>query len=405
MRIGMMVDIYKPHVSGVTNHIALTKQHLEKLGHDVFVFTFGDSDYKDDEKNVIRSSGIPIVAPVIKEDVHINVGYNRRARKLLHSMDIVHLHHPFISGTMAMRYCKPRGIPIVFTNHTRYDLYYQAYLPMLPESLGDAFLQAYLPSFFRRCDLVIAPSPGMRDVLTRYGNKTPLEVILNGVDLKPIRAEKNVIKRETLGYKQDDIILLYVGRLGPEKNLNFLIRAFAGTAEAYGQTRLLLVGDGYDRGNLEDRVQHMGINHLVRFEGVVPYDELPRYLHLADAFVTASISEVHPLTVIEAMAAGLPVLGIKSPGVADTVEDGVTGFIARDDLAAFTAKMVRLVTENKLRRELGENAFNEANKYAIDRTSKILLDRYKLLVDEAAFRKNKLGVKFINFIDRLGSKI
>ncbi len=80
-------------------------------------------------------------------------------------MDITHVHHPFVSGSLAMRYCVPRNIPIVFTNHTRYDLLTQAYIPILPETIGDAALKAYLSPFYRACDLVIVPSPSMRQVL------------------------------------------------------------------------------------------------------------------------------------------------------------------------------------------------------------------------------------------------
>ena len=117
MRIGMMADTYKPHISGITTYIALNKQELEKAGHEVFVFTFGDDDYKDKETNVIRSRGVPIV----DTGYYLNFGYKREARKLLKTMDIVHLHHPFLSGSIGLRICRPRGIPLVFTNHTRYD--------------------------------------------------------------------------------------------------------------------------------------------------------------------------------------------------------------------------------------------------------------------------------------------
>jgi len=387
MRIGMIADAYKPHVSGVTNHIALNKQFMEAAGHEVLVFTFGEGEHPDDEPNVIRSRGVPLV----DSGFYFNVSYTNEARKLLHSMDIVHVHQPFLSGTLALRYCKPRGIPIVFTNHTRYDLYYRAYLPMLPESLGEAFLQAYLPTFFRAIDKVIAPSEGLRQVLRGYGVTTPIELIPNGVDIQPFQQAAMPQERAQFGFGDDDIVLLYVGRLGPEKNLPFLLRCFAGTFEAYANVRLLIVGDGPERDNLEDRVQHMGLEEGVRFAGLVPYEQLPPYLLMADAFVTASVSEVHPLTVIEAMAAGLPVLGIESPGVSDSVIDGQTGLLAKNALPSFTAKMVRLVTEHEARRKMGAQAREHAKQYDIGRTSKMLLDCYEELVVDVARRNGSLG--------------
>jgi glycosyltransferase involved in cell wall biosynthesis len=396
MRIGMLADIYKPHISGVTNHISLNKQFLEKAGHEVFVFTFGDEDYRDDEGNVIRSRGLPLV----DTGYYLSFRYNLHAQRLLRTMDIVHVHHPFLSGHLALRYSQPRGIPIVFTNHTRYDLYAQFYLPMIPEMVGEVFLQAYLPSFCRSCDLVIAPSAGMRAVLQRFGVDKPVEVLPNGVDLSPFRAVKDPVRRADLGFAEDDVVLVYTGRLGLEKNLTFLLRSFAGTANAYGNVGLLVVGDGPERDNLQDRVQYMGIADRVCFTGMIPYEQLPRYLSAADAFVTASVTEVHPLSVIEAMAAGLPVLGIQSPGVGDTIEDGITGLIApEEDLAVFTALMVRLVTEHENRAEMGMRAREAAEAYAIERTVQLLVKHYQRILKASVGRKRTLRTRMTKMID------
>ncbi len=397
MRIGMMADVYKPHVSGITNYIALNKRALEQAGHQVYVFTFGDLDYEDDEERIIRSPGFPL----LDTGYYLSLRYSPEARNLINSMDLVHVHHPFLSGSLALRYCRPRGIPIVFTNHTRYDLYAQVYLPVLPEVFGETALEAYLPSFCRACDLVIAPSPGMRNVLTRFGVNTSIDVIPNGVDLKPFTNPPKIEDAERLRLQKDEVILIYTGRLSPEKNLIFLLRAFNGAAKAFANVKLLLVGDGPERDNLRDRVGHMGIQDRVIFTGMVPYHSLPGYLALADAFVTASVTEVHPLSVIEAMAVGLPVLGIQSPGVGDTVEDGKTGFIVpEEDLAAFTALMARLITQADERRALGEKASEAAKKYSIERTTEILLERYASVVMRTSDRKHSLRARWSRFLDR-----
>lgn len=397
MRIGMMSDMYKPHVSGVIVHIALIKHYLEKLGHEVYVFTFGDLEQKDSEANIIRSPGLPLV----DTGFYLNIRYTTTAQKLLTTMDVVHVHHPFLSGRLAIRYCKPRLIPIVFTNHTRYDLYARAYLPLIPDVVGEAFLMAYLPSFFRACDLVIAPSHGLREVLRRFGVTSEIEVIPNGLDLSPYRGPVEPIERAGLGFSAKDVLLIYTGRLGPEKNLPFLLRAFAGTAKAYNNVGLLILGDGPERDNLEDRVAYMGIADRVYFTGMVAYEEIPRYLSTADAFVTASVTEVHPFSVIEAMAAGLPVLGIQSPGVGDIIEDNQTGLLVpEEDVAAFTAKMVRLVTDQRRRKRMGERAREAANTYAVERTTKILLDHYQRLVIEASQKKRGLRTRLSLLLDR-----
>lgn len=391
MRIGMMADIYKPHISGVTNYISLSKARLEELGHEVFVFTFTgkEPNYQDDEVNVIRSPGITL----FDTGYSFNLRYNRKSRKLLQTMDIVHVHHPFISGSLALLYCRQRRIPIVFTNHTRYDLYTQAYTTGVVEIISETAIEAYMPNFCRSIDLVVAPSAGMRDVLIKMGVDAQIEVLPNGVNLEPFINNTEIKNRQEFGFNQEDVLLIYVGRLGPEKNLQFLLRAFAGAAQAYDHIGLLLVGDGPEKDNLQDRVQYMRLKEKVKFTGLVPYEHLPSYLAMVDGFVTASVTEVHPLSVIEAMASGLPVLGINSPGVGDTVIDGETGYLAsEEDLAVFTAKLIRLITKHEQRIKMGKNAQQAADKYSIVHTTQKLLENYEHVIET---RKNsKRGFRY-----------
>jgi glycosyltransferase involved in cell wall biosynthesis len=384
MRIGMMADAYKPHVSGVTNVISLSKRFLEKAGYEVYVFTFGGGDYQDDEPNIVRTRGMQL----IDTGLYFSARHSSEAQKILRKMDIIHVHHPFTSGQLAIRYCRAEGIPLVFTNHTRYDLYAHAYLPMVPEALGDAFLRAYMPSFCKACDLVIAPSPGLKEVLINLGVEAKIDVIPNGVDIRPFQSVEQPIPREQLGFKEEDVILTYMGRIGIEKNLPFLLRAFAGIAGTYDNVGLMIIGDGGDRENLEDRVRIMGIGDRVHFTGMIPYQELPAYMKVADAFVTASVTEVHPLSVIEALAAGLPVVGIQSPGVGDTIEDGVTGYLApEEDLAVFTAKISRIVTDREARTKMALQAKETSKIYSIENTTQTMIECYERLYSDYAGRK------------------
>ena len=395
MRIGMMADAYKPHISGITNYIDLNKRYLERAGHDVFVFTFGDLDYQDGEARVIRSPGLPLQ----DTGYYLSFSYNRAAKRLLQSMDIIHVHHPFLSGRLALRYSRPLQIPILFTNHTRYDLYAQAYLPMMPEEISDGLLKAYMPSFCEAVDLVVSPSAGMEKILRGLDVKSPIEVVPNGVELERYR-KIEPLPRADFGFGADDILFIYVGRLGPEKNLNFLLRAFNGVAQAFDHVRLLILGDGPARADIEALASDFGLAGRVRFEGMIPYERLPAYLSMCDAFVTASVTEVHPLSVIEGMASGLPVLGIRSPGVGDTVEDGVTGFLTDEDTAAFAVKMTRLVTEPGLRKKMGAAARQASSHYAIERTTQIMLKIYERLCYESRPRQRGLRFRMRTFIEQ-----
>ena len=395
MRIGMLADAYKPHISGVTNHISLNKKFMQAAGHEVYIFTFGDLDYNEDEENVIRSTGLPIV----DTGFYINLAYSKKARDILKTMDVIHVHHPFVSGTLAQRYGRTYGIPVIFTNHTRYDLYYQAYLPMFPEELGENILHTYMPRFCERCDMVIAPSPGMREVLKGFGVETPVEVVPNGVDIRPFQDCIRGADRAEFGFNEDDVVLIFVGRIAPEKNLKFLLQAFAGVQEAYQNVRLLLVGGGPELEKLKEWVKKSRLEEYVCFTGIVSYAEIPEYVCMANAFVTASVTEVHPLTVIEAMSAGLPVLGIISPGVGDTVQDGMNGFLTHNDMAAFAAKLSRLVSEGELRSKLAQGAFQTAQDYAIEHTSQILLEKYQEVWEENKKQRKGLRANIEQFLD------
>lgn len=384
MRVGMLADLYKPHLSGVTNYISLNKRALEALGHKVFVFTLGNLDHEDDELHVIRSPAIPL------SDTGVNVGfrYSRVAQRKLVSMDVLHVHHPFISGHLAIRYGRRRGLPIVFTNHTRYDLYSHFYLPLMPDALSRSIMESYLPRFCAQCDLTIAPSRGIERILREMGVKGEVAVIPNGIDLKPFASPKAVQPRARFA-APDETLLLYVGRLGPEKNLAFLIRAFAGARAACGHARLLVVGDGPELDNLRDRVARSGLSDCVHFAGRVPYEEVPGYMAIADALVTASVTEVHPLSLIEAMASGLPLLGIRSPGVEDIIVDGENGLLCGDDIAAYTALMVRLLLDAELRRRLADGARRASQAYAIERTSAQVLAHYVRLMEAGGRRRTR----------------
>lgn len=380
----MMVDSYKPYVSGITNYVELNKRYFEKAGHEVFVFTFGEEKYQRAEPGVIYSKGVPLA----DSGFYLSLRYSQAAKKLLQEMDIAHVHHPFLSGRLALRYCRAAQIPIVFTNHTRYDLYAEAYLPMMPKEISRGALQAYLPAFCQAVDLVIAPSAGLKEALRQLDVKADITIVPNGVELKRFLRAKPLPRAE-FGYDADNILLIYAGRLAPEKNLPFLLRAFAGAAQAVPNARLLVAGSGirqYEE-EIKTLAGELDARGQIRFIGKIPYEQLPNYLAMCDIFVTASVTEVHPLSVIEAQGTGLPVMGIHSVGVGDIVQDGVTGLLATHDLSAFAAKLTRLCLEPQRRAKMGEAARRTSLIYDISRTSRLTLQEYEKLKESYKPRK------------------
>ena len=396
MRIGMMTDTYKPYVSGITNYIELNKRALENAGHEVYVFTFGNLEYQDDEPRVIRSRGLALA----DTGFYLSLRYKTKHKKLLQTMDVVHVHHPFLSGRLALNYCRRMQIPIVFTNHTRYDLYAQARLRLMSEEVSHSLLQAYMPDFCDAVDLVISPSRGMEKILRQYGVESHIEVVPNGVELDRFHKAK-LLSRADFGFSEDDILLIFSGRIAPEKNLEFLLRSFAGISQVIPNVYLLIIGGG-QKDYVEDiksLAQELGLSHRVRFTGIIPYDDLPSYLAMCDAFVTASVTEVHPLSVIEGMATGLPVLGIDSPGVGDSIKDMQTGLLATNDIASFTAKLTYLCMDKALRTKMGLAAREASTQYDIERTTKIMLGHYIRLTQNTKPVKRSLDERLMAILE------
>ena len=397
MRIGMMVDSYKPYISGITNYVEVNKKYLEEARHEVFVFTFGDVEFQDDEPNIIRSPGLPIA----DTGFYLSMRYSREAKELLQTMDVVHVHHPFLSGRLALRYCRPKNIPIIFTNHTRYDLYAQAYLPLMPDEVSVGLLQSYMPPFCKAMDMVVTPSAGMAKVLRELKVESPVEIVPNGIDLSNFQAAKPLL-RKNHGFKADDILIVYAGRIALEKNLPFLIESFSGVAKAIPSVRLLLIGGGvkqYEE-DIREFIAEQDTAERIHMIGRVPYHELPSYVAMCDIFATASVTEVHPLSVIEAMGAGLPVMGIESVGVGDTVQDGITGYLSTEDLPAFTAKLTRLCLEPELRKQMSASARRESFAYAIERTTSLMAQKYTALAHGDIPRKRNLHSRLQEILEK-----
>jgi glycosyltransferase involved in cell wall biosynthesis len=372
----MFCDMYMPHLSGVTNHIRLYKRRFEELGHEVYVFTYGNRDHEDDEPNVVRSPAIAWG----KTGWQAGLGLSGEAAELMPTLDIAHVHHPFLSGRVALRQCGARGIPVVSTNHTRYDLYSDTYASFLPRRLRMAYLRTYLSRYASDVDVVIAPSPGVKDWLCEFGITCEAVLVPNSIDTQPFMNPRRPEDKHRFGFEQDAVVFCYLGRLGEEKNLGMLIDAFVKAAERDDRVCLLLIGDGPGRKMATERVWAHGVNERVHFAGLIPYTEVPNVLCAADVFVSASVSEVHPLVVMEGMAAGLPAIGVESPGVGDIVGDGVTGYLVSEDSAEFAERMLELARDEELLSTMSAAARNEAAGYDIRILGDEMLERYTALI-------------------------
>lgn len=373
MRIGFFADMYTPHTSGVTSYIQTQKRQLEALGHEVFVLTYGNRSHRDAEKNVLRSPAIPWG----RTGWQLGLGVSADVKRVARTLDIAHVQHPFVSGRVALDLCGSRGIPVVFTNHTRYDLYSDTYARFVPRDLRHGYLKRTLHAFLTRADLVIAPSEGIRAWLGDFIGYKDALVIPNSVETAPFIDPARPYRREDLGLPADSIVVAYVGRLGHEKRVDVLAEAFVRASLRAPALALLVIGDGPARAAMRRRIEQAGLTKRVVFAGMVPRERVPDHLAAADLFATASVSEVHPLVVIEALAAGLPVIAAHSPGISDTVTDGHDGLLSdRDDPKSLAALLCTAALDDRLRATMGEHAGATALRYDARDLAKTLEREY-----------------------------
>lgn len=377
MRAGQFTDAYLPIVNGVSTFIQLFKRTLETFGHEPYVFTFGYTDRRDPEPRIVRSAGWPLG----QTGYHAGLAYSRRAWSIAETMDVLHTHHPFLSGSLAARLSRRQNKPLIFTNHSRYDLYAGAYLPFLPERVVRPLLGAWMRRFARRCDLIVAVSTAARSMLESLGVSAPIEIIPNGIDLAQF-AQRTPAAKSDLGLPPDTCVLMYVGRLGAEKNLVMLLDAFAHVVRRVPNVILAVVGDGPQAAALRAKTRDLNLTDRVCFLGARPNADIPALLGAADAFVTASITESHPMTLIEALAAGRPALGFDVPGIRETVIDSENGLLAPTDPEALGARMVRIATDAELRARLSDGAHRSAQHYRIETTTRRIVEHYERLIRE-----------------------
>ncbi|MBS3973623.1 MAG: glycosyltransferase [Actinobacteria bacterium] len=377
MRIGMFADMYKPHISGVTNYISLYKSRFEELGHEVFVFTFGDNSYEDSEPNVIRSSGIPWG----KTGWQMGMLLSAEAKRIIPTIDVAHVHHPFVSGQIALRKCEPHGIPVVFTNHSRYDIFADTYAGFVPRFARRAMLQKYLKGFASRVDMYIAPSAGIQGWLAEWGVTDRAVVHNNAIDTASFFSPDNPRSRMDFGWSDEEVVLCHLGRLGPEKNVVMLIESFIAIAGDAPSARLLVIGDGPMRESMEGLLAAHSMRDKAHFTGAASYDEVPGMLRAADVFVTASVSETFPLVVMEALAAELPAVGVRSAGVGEVIDDGVTGLLAENNVTDLAEKLMLITQDQALRLRMKEAAKIAASDFDIRPMADRLLSHYEKLID------------------------
>lgn len=328
MKILITTDLYTTETNGVVTSVKNLREELQEKGHDVRILTLsgGFRSYKEDGVYYIRSVSLGAVYP----NVRMPTSYRHRLIRELVDWrpDVIHSQCEFFTFQYAQRIARLTDAPLVHTYHTLYE----QYVPYLIHNkrVGDRIVRVASRRRLKSVDRIIAPTRKVQSALVNYGVQNDISVVPSGISLEQhyqrLSGEERMERRRALGIRDDQVVLLNLGRLGTEKNLDELLELFAKALSRHSELVFLIVGDGPAREHLTALAGKLGISDRVIFTGMVPPLEVQNYYQMGDIFVSASTSETQGLTYIEAAANGLPQICRKDPCLQDVILQGENGY-------------------------------------------------------------------------------
>ncbi len=379
MNIGIFTDTYSPQINGVVTSVRMLEKELNALGHKVFIITTSDPKAKTRHPRVFRMPSMPFVfLPTHRVAMLYSPKLLLSIKKL--DLDIIHTQSEFPVGIFGKIVSEFYKIPMVHTYHTMYEDYvhYIARGHLITPKMA----QKYSRIFCNRAKVVIAPVEKAKNSLINYGVKRPIKVIPTGLDFSPFSRENYseselLREKESLGIKPDEPVIVYCGRVAKEKSIDVIVGQIPGLLEMLPKVKLLIVGDGPSRKDLEAQAEELGIKNSVIFAGAKPWEQMGKFYQIGDVFATASTSETQGLTYIEAMAAKVPVVAKRDKSVEGIIVDGETGFTFEKD-SDLPGLFYRVLTDKKLSKEIKENGYNAI----ADLSSKTFAERLEALYKE-----------------------
>lgn len=366
MKIAMFTNNYKPYIGGVPISIEHLAQALRDRGHQVYVFA---PTYKEQEEEayVIRYPSFPVsIAKAPVPDVLTRV-FEKKVKEL--GIELIHVHHPAIVGNVALYLKKKYKIPVVFTYHTRYEQYLYYVKPLERMERRTGIIEKYLAYFCKKCDMVAAPTPGIKDYLSQKHMDVPIRVLPTGIPEDCFLPDQGRAEKLRGDYKgAADYLFVTVSRLAREKNLLFQLEGLAILKEKLkeqGKTfRHMMIGEGPQEKELLEYAKKLGLRENLIFTGNIPNQEMKYYQAAADVFLFTSKSETQGIVVLEAMAAKNPVVAVNATGVRDVVKDGENGFLSREIAGEWAECVLRLLEDQRQYRRMSREAYQTALSYS-----------------------------------------
>lgn len=390
MKIGLFTDTYYPQINGVATSVLMLKKNLEMIGHQVYIFTTTDPKAESKETNVYRVPSIPFIS-ARRVGMFYNTGLAKLIKKL--GLDVIHTHTEFSLGIFGRTMARELNIPFLHTYHTIYEDYTH-YIGKLGvfDPIAKMAARKISVNFCDSADKVIVPTEKVKDLLLSYEVEQNISIIPTGIELNKF-SKYNYISRDiqnlrrSLGIGEDDKVLLYIGRISKEKNIEEILLAMKTYLKDRKNVKLVLIGDGPEKNNLEAMAKEFNIHEQTIFAGEKPWNDIGMYYQIGDVFVSASQSETQGLTYIESLASGLPVVAKADKCLSGVLEDNVNGyaFNNQDDFI----RDLDSILYNELKKErLSFGAIKSIRRFSSEHFASTVEELYKnMLLMQKEYQK------------------
>lgn len=331
MKIALFTETYLPDINGVSTHLYTLKTGLEQLGHQVLVVTASKETKTHYMKNGIlycpsieakRFYGFGVASPVSL----------RRFRMIDEfAPDVIHVHHEFGVGLSGIRYALSRRKPILYTLHTMYDMYVHYVARGMFSGVALRFSRRYERYLASRATAVASPSRKGELYFHRIGVRNkPFYLIPNSADMSEfdpncVTEQEKYALKDSLGIGREKTVACFVGRLGQEKSVDVLLDYWAHALKEEQDLHLLIIGSGPDKEKLKIQATQLGIQDRVTFTGRIEHADIPAYFAMCDVYITASLSEMNSISMLEGMASGLPTIQRFDEPNKEQIIEGVNG--------------------------------------------------------------------------------
>lgn len=381
MNIALFSDCYYPTKNGVVTVVIQLRSILERMGHHVVIVTVENSKLEDSKTGedtkpggdpcIFRTPSIPLG---LGTDQFIGFPHKKKILKFLrqHKIEIIHSHTEFYIAHAAKITAKALHIPAIVTTHTMWEDFYPYYLPMaklIPVKLVRKITKRLYKKFYAMINVSKKAQNYFKQPWMLPD--TPSAVIPNAIDTSSFENEKDTKDdvenmRKNWGIEKDDVLLLFVGRIGEEKRvfelLNICINVLGKTKE---KVKVLFVGNGSALEDMKAQVRQSNLGSSIIFTGFVNWTKLHTYYRMSDIFITASLSEMHSMTILEAMICELPVVVRDDVSYHDTVIDGKNGFLASTDDEMET-RIIELIEDSGKRKKFGKTSLKLSQNFSLE---------------------------------------